>query len=311
MRKFIAPIIVLTTPIASVAVVHHFFHEVLGPNNLALGIYSRDVYVPLVLGLVFAIYKLVEDGLRVRFQLIPAVASVGLVWGIVSILKNIDGLSSRVSIIMLATLLFVGCVALVVSSFLVTINFRELLEKIRSRGRSSVYLLLALIALFEYPIILQLFWSQASHLTAVCVYHCLKIFGILVIPRFAGWSFNLWNPNLSIEIVMGCSGLEGMFFFVFAFSLVQYLKKRSFTWSVAVPYALGAMFLFVLNVARITAFFMIALAIGRSQFGISSKVFLEQSFHLNLGWILYLIGICLFLYLYHKLERQELPGEDF
>lgn len=304
-RKVVLAFCPLLLPIFCTVVIHHYFHLVFGQNNLTLGIYSRDIYIPLGIGAVFSLYKMIGSGVSLRIRHRWLFLTSILLVSLVLILKNYFFLSAYFSQPFLVVLLLSGCVLLLVLSFISTIKFSEVLAYIRKENTAAAYVLICLVSLFNYPLILKYFWREASYLTAKAIYWVYKICGVPLGIRLTPVSFNLSGGGFAIKIIMGCSGLEGIFFFIFAFSLIQCLEKRGFSWTVLTAYGVGSIFLFLLNTFRISIFYLLGIQMERMSLGGMGKRLIEGAFHNHIGWILYLAGIIFFVRTYRRFEKVK------
>ena len=108
--------------------------------------------------------------------------------------------------------------------------------------------------------------------------------------------FTLWNPDFAISMVMGCSGLEGIFFFLFTYCLVKLfgLEKENSLGKSFVVCCAGVTLMLVLNILRISFFFALSLFLERHYANNQGKAFCEWAFHANIGWFLYLAGLIVF-----------------
>ena len=302
--KIVRALVPLVLPSICTFLIHQAFQSTFGSNNLNLGIYSRDIYIPLGLGAVFALYQMLANG--VSCSLRPSFFAATLVFlsVLILVLKNYILITNWVPHSVAVIFLLSGSFILLVLSFFSTLKFSEVLAYVRRRNTAAAYILIALISLLNYPLILKFFWREASYLTARSVYWVYKFFGIDLLFRLTPVSFNLSGGGFAIKIIMGCSGLEGIFFFVFAFSLIQCLEKRGVNWKVLVAYGVGCLFLFLLNTVRISAFYFLGIQFEKMALGTTGKKLIEGAFHNHLGWILYLMGIILFIRTYRELERK-------
>ncbi|MFM8315513.1 MAG: hypothetical protein ACKOA8_14610 [Deltaproteobacteria bacterium] len=294
----------LSLPIFCTALIHHFFFRTFGENNLTLGIYSRDIYIPLGLGAIFSLSRMLGYGVSLQFRPFFGALTLGLGVLIVVLLHHYWSLASQFSHSFLVVTLLASCVLLLISAFLTTLKFFEILAYIRKENTAALYVLIALASLLNYPMILNFFWKQASFLTAKSVYYVYLLFGVPLHFQLTPVSFNLSGGGFAIKIIMGCSGLEGIFFFIFGFSLIQCLEKKSFDWKVPLAYFVGSVFLFLLNTLRITSFYFLGIQLKRVMASSDVRKVIEAAFHNHFGWILYLVGIIIFMRIYRALEQR-------
>ncbi|NBX69629.1 MAG: exosortase/archaeosortase family protein [Proteobacteria bacterium] len=289
-------------PVLATVIIHHFFHETFGENNLTLGVYSRDIYIPLGLGAWVSFYHLQDNGVSISFRPKMFVSFLALLAAIILFLKNYLFLTSLFSHSCLVITLLMSCVFLLGTGFLCTLRVKELVTFVREKSTAALYALIAVAALLNYPHILKFFWREAAYGTARSVLELYRLFGMNLKFSVTPVSFNLTGEGFAIKIIMGCSGLEGIFFFIFAFSLIQCLHKRDWSWKVFGAYGLGTVFLFLLNTFRISLFYLMGIQFEKMAMGKAGKKVIEAAFHNHLGWILYLVGIIIFVRLYRKWE---------
>lgn len=305
--KSLAP---LGLPIFCTAFIHHLFFQTFGENNLTLGIYSRDIYIPLAIGALFCLHRMIGNGVQVRFRKMFFVSTLLLVALIYAFLKNYTQFIFKVPHSLLVIVLLFSCFLVLISAFLTTLNFSELLGYARSQTNAVIYLLIAFASLLNYPTILKFFWKQASYLTAKSVYFVYLLFGVPLQFKLTPVSFNLSGGGFAIQIVMGCSGLEGVFFFIFGFSLIQWLEKRGFGWRAGLAYLSGSILLFLLNTIRITSFYFLGIQLKKFMPSRQVRDLIEVAFHNHFGWILYLVGIIIFMRIFRQFESGRVPIES-
>ncbi len=285
-------------------IIHHFFQKTFGENNLTLGIYSRDIYIPLIFGSLFALYHMVGNGVSVRIRTLFFLCYWVFLFLIIIFLKNYLSLSTHYPHDVLVFILLMSCFFVLCLAFLSTIQISEVLRFVNRRNTAAIYSLVALLSLLNYPVILKFFWKQASFCTAKSVYYIYKLFGVNLNILLTPVSFNLSGSGFGIKIIMGCSGLEGIFFFLFAFSLVQLIAKRGINWGVFFAYIGGVVLLFGLNIIRISAFYLVGIYFNKISMGRLGRQLIEGAFHNHLGWLLYIAGIFIFIRGYRKMESH-------
>jgi len=300
----IRSVLPLVLPIFCTAFVHHLFFKTFGENNLTLGIYSRDIYIPLGLGAVVSFYQMIGNGVGLRFRTRFFVLTLGLLVFVSALLKFYLQLIFKIPHSFLIVTLLGTCFLTLITAFLTTLKFSEVLTYVRKRNSAALYVLIAVTSLLNYPLILKFFWKQASFLTAKSVYYIYLLCGIPLHFQLTPVSFNLSGGGFAVKIIMGCSGLEGIFFFIFGFSLIQCLEKRSFNWRVPVAYLVGSLVLFLLNTFRISSFYFLGIQLKKIMAASQVRQIVEAAFHNHLGWILYLVGIIIFMRVYRRLEKN-------
>ncbi len=205
------------------------------------------------------------------------------------------------------TLLWYGIGLIVfVSSFLVLLNFKELYEKI-IRHPAEVYFSFFAGSLFLlFHLANRYLWSWLAAFITIVVYTLLNFVGFDMQPAE---SRHLHHPLFFASIDASCSGLEGIFLFIFLFSLILLVDWEKYTpKKAALIYLAGIVYMLFLNILRITIFFMGAVWAsdiwGQSS---ASEVFIWL-FHANIGWVFYVVGIVIFFALLLRQQRsQTLP----
>jgi len=305
--KALAP---LGLPIFCTAIIHRLFFETFGQNNLTLGIYSRDIYIPLAIGAVFCLHRMMGNGVELRFRKAFFVTTLFLGLFVCVLLKSYSHFIFKIPHSILVIVLLSSCFFVLISAFLTTLDFSEILIYARSQTSAVIYLLIAITSLLNYPTILKFFWRQASYLTAKSVYLVYLLFGVPLNFKLTPVSFNLSGGGFAIQIVVGCSGLEGIFFFIFGFSLIQWLEKRDFGWRAGLAYLSGCSLLFLLNTVRITGFYFLGIQLKKFMPSRQVRDLIEVAFHNHFGWILYLVGIIIFMRVYRQFESGRVLSES-
>ncbi len=301
---------VFSIPIIEVFCLHRTVHAVLGPNNTVIGIYSRDIYLPVLLAAILAIAKMYRTK-PLEFRLQPNTIAVNLATLVFLSLALIhhDWLVQRIGSGPVVAWLIAGAIVMTLSGLTVFTAFPELLGRVRAFGSRLWYLVGALGLLFTYPYVLAAGWPYLVKLTGYSVLAALKLLSFDVTRFDIANSIGIHHPVLRASIGMGCSGLEGIFFFLFAFLLVRLFGGTQASYSrTAKIVSAGVLFMFVLNVFRIVLFFGVAVFINRYSSHPGGRAFFVWAFHQNIGWILYLVGIAGFFSL--AKDRLEAPSRS-
>jgi exosortase/archaeosortase family protein len=290
-------LLVFAIPLLEIFWLRHCVHQAFGPNLLSLGIHATDIYVPLLLGAALVFYKLRQSNrlplvwqartgwLNALFLLL----TTGLVQSFDRIYVSFAHAEILVSGIFLLAGLTFG------TSLFLALSPRTLREALRPYSYRIGYGFIAILGLIYYPVVLDRFWPSLSQATSTLCAIVLQLLGIPIVELTQGKVISLWHPRFCAEMVMGCSGLEGVFFFLFSFWLLQVFHTHKTTVERAVGLTLGGcLFLFALNVLRICLFFSAAVFLEKYVASQTSRNFFEWVFHANVGWILYAFGIHLF-----------------
>jgi exosortase/archaeosortase family protein len=121
----------------------------------------------------------------------------------------------------------------------------------------------------------------------------------------SGMTHSLRTPLLDLSINTACSGLEGITFFITVFSFMMMLDYKLLpTRTIVLGYLTGIVFMWALNLFRITAFFMFG-SWAVEQWGEEKGgEFALNLFHNNVGWILYAVGIGIYFILFYRMMNK-------
>lgn len=146
-------------------------------------------------------------------------------------------------------------------------------------------------------------WQPVLEHTGLHVYRLLKILFVNVnhkifISALGDTFVHVSHPIYTVAIGSGCSGMEGISFGLFALLIFFFFEFRRFNALQWLFLAAGiAAWMYLLNVLRITVFFVISL-MTLSSWGHDTGIKTALSlFHNSVGWILYTAG----LFMYYKL----------
>ena len=167
-----------------------------------------------------------------------------------------------------------------------------------SHGRALVAFIGASEA-FNYYWLQETLWIKICGWVAQVAYSFLHLWGMDITYNSRGDHFTLFSPYFQIRIYADCSGVEGIFLFNFMLSAIFLLttgicllKRR-----ILVYYLLGIIYMFCINILRISAYFAFGYwayrpdAWGLMQVTRGVPLYL---FHTYVGWILYLIAFRIF-----------------
>ena len=191
------------------------------------------------------------------------------------------------------------------TSLLVWVDRREAARRLRGARREAVFLLLASSAFALYESLQQHLWAGLSGATIPPVQLLLGWIGVPV--QVSAGDFMISHPRFQLRIAAACSGLEGMAFFVYAFSLAQMLGLAGLAGGarIAAGYLAGVGWMFALNILRVALLFRIALWAGNRWGAAGESKLVTWGFHSHAGWILYLVGIGLFIGIFSR--RRSAP----
>ncbi len=289
---------VFSLPVIEIALIHSLVREALGQNNVVLGFYARDIYLPVLIGM-FISFLLIHERRPFRFQVQPRTLAANLLMlaALAALLSHFDAAVAFAGAAGVTFSLIAGVFALLLSSLVCFVCLAEVSRSLQAFGFRLVYVLAALSSLILYRYILEAVWPTLVLITAKCVYWTLKALGFAITRFDIAHSIRISHPNLAVSIGMGCSGLEGVFFFLFAYSLyLLFLEKPWPLRRQALACAGGVVLLFAINTFRIVLFFAVAIAINQNLESKQGRAFFVWAFHENVGWLLYLFGIAAYLY---------------
>jgi len=179
------------------------------------------------------------------------------------------------------------------TSFLIFFKLKGLFKKLITYPIEVLFALIAGTATLIYYLVNQQIWPFFAEQTTAFSFTVLKAMGVNVIP--VPDPIILAHPLFSAAIESWSSGLEGMFFFVFIFSLILMFRWRLYsTVKIIAIYLAGIIYMFIVNIFRVVVFFIMAMPITQ-KWGVSET---ERLFVLlfdpKFGWILYLLVIGIF-----------------
>lgn len=294
--------------VLEVSVLRWRAHLTLGQNITRIGVHGNDVYFPLLLGAVLGLVLVKNrNEVSVRFRKKTACLN-GLFFCFSFIVLNfMDLFPASVHMQGILFLLLLAVLGAIFTSVFVFHSFGELRLSYRRYGMAGLFPFVAALILVCYPPILEQFWPVLSYATARSSADILTLLGLPTELQSVGHSFVLWHPRMSASVNMGCSGLEGIFFFLFAFFVLASFKERlrsPIRFFLSLFIGLGWMF--TLNLFRIVLFFCVAVAIEKEVADRAGAQFFEWAFHENLGWVIYLIGLVVFFRLVLPPRRRAM-----
>ena len=181
------------------------------------------------------------------------------------------------------------------TGFFTFVGFQDFIERISGKRYELVCSILAAGVLPMYDLLRGLIWPYLSRPTQLAVYYLLRVLGFQM--SLPSDSYHLRHADFEINIGSPCSGLEGIALFWFCLFLILIMDRRMMgLWrKIFFLFWLGAVYMFLLNVVRISLIFGTA-AWATAHWGASHQMtdMLVWTFHSHVGWVIYLIGIGLF-----------------
>jgi exosortase/archaeosortase family protein len=188
------------------------------------------------------------------------------------------------------------------SGLFVLVSFRECLRRATHNPLPTFVAIVAGSAACSYYWLSNIIWKKICGWTTYAVYATLHLFGAQAHVSRGAWpsnSFEIISPYFYIQVFSGCSGIEGIVLFIFMLSIVflydweLYRSRR-----ILLLYVVGVIYMFFINVLRITAFFMFgywAFNPNAWEWVQSLKGAPLDLFHTYVGWVFYLIAFVLFI----------------
>ncbi len=107
----------------------------------------------------------------------------------------------------------------------------------------------------------------------------------------------IYHPLHTISIGIGCGGMEGVYFFIFAATLILMARGDLFGLFRGASFlVIGALAIYLLNTARICLYALAVLVVGHYWGNGPSVAAVSVLFHNSLGWVLY--GVFMIFYLH-------------
>jgi exosortase/archaeosortase family protein len=289
--------LIIGSVVVETFVLRFLFHSVLGSNLLSLGIHATDFYVPFFLGLGCLLVAVGRTApLRLAPQKIWATVNVILLtitWLVLQLSSNSKlPVPLQEGFLGMALLLACGAMATSLVLWLPPSLIRLAVAK---SPRMFIGMLLGTILLYSYPWLLARVWTPLSEWTAYCTWRLLQLSGSDVMKVQSDGNITILHRRFYASINMGCSGLDGIFFFLYSYILWTVIDRaKPSSVVVVVSIVTGCLMMFLLNVVRITAFFALAVALQKNLGVTRSTDLIMWLFHANVGWILYLAAVWLF-----------------
>ena len=192
------------------------------------------------------------------------------------------------------------------SSLLIFLDLEVLFQQIKRYPWEALFSVFAGGLFYLFDLSIHYIWPFLSSAVTMIVYQLLRLLGF---DMFMGADqYTISHPLFSARVAAACSGLEGIFLFIFLFSLIVIVDWGSYSVRKALLiYLLGILYMFLLNVLRVMVFFAAAIwATKQWGEGQASQLFV-WFFHANVGWIFYLIGIALFFSILFRFMQKQKP----
>jgi len=207
-------------------------------------------------------------------------------------------------------------VAGVITGLFVVVPVGECLKRVIRHPRPAIVAIIAASAAANYYWLMRIMWEQMCNWTLTGVYSFLSIFhmniaGHVWSPSDTVTSLVIESPYFVIRVDPSCNGLEGIFLFNFMLSVMllvdwELFKRRS----LILLYGFGVLYMFVINILRISLFFTLGYWAYRPNAwkwvqGLrGAPVYL---FHSYVGWVFYLAAFGIFAAWLYRKRTTGLP----
>ena len=199
------------------------------------------------------------------------------------------------------------------TALLALANIRIFLGQSRRYRKPLGVAMLATSSSVLYLLLNDLLWKSLSKTTGLVAWLLLRGMGYEVSLFSDASSAGLRSDLFSVQILAPCSGLEGIFFFVFVFSFVLLIDWDLFRkQSQLTLYLFGFLFALLLNAVRIALFFSFAARESKVVGKEAAAQFFVRAFHSYSGVLIYLLGVgVILIWLYRRASHlsKEIPSD--
>jgi exosortase/archaeosortase family protein len=311
MRPLPIALFILVLPVLETAAIRWAGHRAFGPNVSALGFHFTDIYWPLLLGAFFSICHLKQrKRLPFRFQGLFLMTNIVLFTVTVTGLLFSDYVWMAVGSSGSALLFFSGGLATLMTAPLAFLDTRSLLGWAQSNLVRLGLIFMAVVTLASFPYVLQVLWPWMIVPLGESLRFCFQALGFSITRFDIENVIGIHHPLLRVSVGMPCSGLLGIFFFLFAYFLyLGFTDRRAPLRRRVIDGCLGVTLMFLINVFRIVLFFSVAIWINKLSSLQYGKRFFVWAFHENIGWLLYLVGLYWFFRYLGRSDRGPQSSE--
>lgn len=295
---------VIAIVVLEVLVLHSAVGYRFGPNNSVIGFYARDVTLPLTLGAFLFLLNLRREtpfalSWRGGWVILNAVLFVSTIIFLAAPPSLRYCLSAEVTV----SILFLLLAATLTTALFVRMSPADFLQATRRQKARLGYAVAGFASLVLYARLVDRFASLVGQTTGWSVSRLFLLFGSRVSFLVTPPCFLLRHANFYARFATGCSGSEGIFFFLFLYGLMRAFERdRSTGPTKEVPYVLlGVLYMFLLNVLRIAFLFSIGILLAQHHSRLEGVGFFSWATHSNIGWLLFFPAIPLF---FHWRRRQ-------
>ncbi len=192
--------------------------------------------------------------------------------------------------------------AAILSSLFVFVPFKQVIRQITQNKRLSVVALIGATSAVNYYWLMLTIWFAMCRWTTMGAYALLKLLdlnAVAVVHPITDTTIALISRYFQVWVNIGCNGLEGVFLFNFMLAATLLFDwKLLHKYSITLLFCTGVLYMFLMNVLRITVFFIIGYWAYKP--GAWSFMHLLQGaplalFHSYVGWVFYLFAFALFM----------------
>lgn len=204
----------------------------------------------------------------------------------------------------------------VITSFFTMIPVTQFFDRLWREPRVTLVALIGGTAAYNYYWLLRDIWHYMCSWTTQTVVMILKFFNFDADANVVGQDemrFRIASDQFSIIVNPGCSGLEGIFLFMFMLSLTllsdwEFFRRRS----LSMFYAFGVVYMFFINTLRITVFYTLgywAYKPDMPEWVQSMRGSTVDLFHSYVGWVFYVVAFIIFLLWIYESTAEKANAE--
>ena len=183
LRAGLALLAFVLLPLFEIILIRGSWHQAFGANTIVLGIHATDVYIPLLLGTLYAFWRLRDHVGRFPFSFQPWGLAANL--GLLNLLVFYLGQYNRLEMAgasppwLISGTLCLSALS-VITSFFIFFSPRTVWNFLAPFRQQSLYFLLGVLCLVGYQNVLDGFWEPSARFTAEASRCLLRLVGIPV-----------------------------------------------------------------------------------------------------------------------------------
>ncbi len=299
-------LLLFVLPLIELWLIRSAWHEILGKNIFSLGFHQTDVLPGIAVGIAVLFYLYHQQApFPISFNRRGAALHAGIIVLFSALMRFFDLIAVKAGPRVASAFMLFFFTITIASSLLVLVRTVEWKTRYYGAQRQTLAVALGIFFLTIYPYIIEYYWRYLAQWVGVSVYYTLKTMGMDVSYRM-GQTLFLHHRVLTARVMKPCSGLEGIFLFLFTFTLVWGFDKGRLSFNRRIAaYVGGVLLMFSLNIARIVAFFGFSVGLARTALGREPGQVLQALFHSGVGLVFYFVGIAAFLYVVYRPLRKS------